>query len=120
MLEDEAHSVLDYLGDKAFGPAWILLGLAEIASAVTTAVENRYPTGAEGFAHHALDLIFPALTALAGVVSVYGRHRMKERELQLKEQQILLKHELDKLKLSRKTQPEADSGDETLDLGPVS
>lgn len=118
---EDIRSVLDSISEKAFGPAWILLGMVEVASALTRGGEYRYQPGWEGFVHHLMDLTFPALTALAGVVSVYLRHRSKEKQLQLEREKMLLKHELEvlRLKLSAPPQPEADS-EETVDLGPVS
>lgn len=121
MLDDNAHSILDYLGEKAFGPAWIMLGMAEIASALTAAADSRYAAGIEGYIHHTMDLFFPALTAMAGVVSVYGRHRSKERHQQLEREKMHLKHELELLRIKSATpQKEADSGEDTFNLGPIS
>ena len=122
MIDDvDARSILDTFGDRAFGPAWIVLGMAEAASAVATAIQGRYPTGLEGFAHHALDLIFPAMTAFVGFVSMRDRRRGRERHLEIEREKMLLKHELEKLRIGSATpQKEADSGDDTFELGPIS
>lgn len=121
MLDHEhAHSVLDYLGDKAFGPSWIILGMAEVASAVTSAMDGRYASGLEGLVHHSMDIVFPALTTLVGFISMRDRRIWREKQMLMEQERIRLKHalELEKLK-SHTPQPEADS-DETVDLGPVS
>lgn len=128
MLDHEhAHSVLDYLGDKAFGPSWIILGMAEVASAVTSAMDGRYASGLEGLVHHSMDIVFPALTTLVGFISMRDRRIWREKQMLMEQERIRLKHalELEKLKTKCESliglvpQPEADS-DETVDLGPVS
>ena len=118
---EDARSILDTFGDRAFGPAWIVLGMAEAASAVTTAIQGRYPTGLEGFAHHALDLIFPAMTAFVGFISMRDRRAWKERQLQIEQEKIRMRHELEVLRIKVSApQKEADSGEDTFNLGPIS
>ena len=117
---EEARSVLDSLGDRIIGPGWILIGTVEIASTLLAAVENRYASGTEGILHHIMDLIFPAITAGVGYLTMRSRREYYAMKLKLEQGNETLRLKNERLALQIRAKELEIQDDDTFELGPIS
>jgi hypothetical protein len=90
---DSTRSFIDSIGDRLLGPAWIVIGTLELASAVVTAAQGKYSSGLEGFGHHLMDLFIPALTAGIGYFTMINRREYYRMKLELEQQNERLRLE---------------------------
>jgi hypothetical protein len=90
---DSTRSFIDSIGDRLLGPAWIVIGTLELASAVVTAAQGKYSSGLEGFGHHVMDLFIPAVTATIGYFTMRNRREYYRIKLELEQQNERLRLE---------------------------